>query len=70
MSMVLDLPGGFSQSLVSELTVNQCHDEIEETPGFPGDRLCQSSEHSCGAKHYWPDDPLVAEATARIKPRK
>ena len=21
-------------------------------------------------KHYWPDDPLVAEATARIKPRK
>jgi hypothetical protein len=19
---------------------------------------------------YWPDDPLVAEATARIKPRK
>jgi len=20
--------------------------------------------------HYWPDDPLVAEATARIKPRK
>ncbi len=21
-------------------------------------------------KHYWPDDPLVAEATARAKPRK
>ena len=21
-------------------------------------------------KHYWPDDPLVAQATARIKPRK
>ncbi len=21
-------------------------------------------------KHYWPDDPLIAEATARIKPRK
>jgi len=21
-------------------------------------------------KHYWPDDPMVAEATARIKPRK
>ncbi|WP_095067772.1 ATP-dependent helicase HrpB [Pseudomonas sp. Irchel 3A18] len=21
-------------------------------------------------KHYWPDDPLVAEATARVKPRK
>jgi ATP-dependent helicase HrpB len=21
-------------------------------------------------KHYWPDDPLVAEATARIRPRK
>ena len=21
-------------------------------------------------KHYWPDDPLVAEPTARIKPRK
>ncbi len=21
-------------------------------------------------KHYWSDDPLVAEATARIKPRK
>ncbi|WP_375234015.1 hypothetical protein, partial [Pseudomonas savastanoi] len=20
-------------------------------------------------KHYWPDDPLVAEATARVKPR-
>lgn len=20
--------------------------------------------------YYWPDDPLVAEATARIKPRK
>ncbi|EPI4698243.1 hypothetical protein, partial [Pseudomonas aeruginosa] len=20
--------------------------------------------------HYWPDDPLVAEATARAKPRK
>jgi hypothetical protein len=20
--------------------------------------------------NYWPDDPLVAEATARIKPRK
>ncbi|MFG9005326.1 hypothetical protein ACEPWL_04740, partial [Pseudomonas aeruginosa] len=22
------------------------------------------------SKHYWPDDPLVAEATARAKPRK
>lgn len=21
-------------------------------------------------KHYWPDDPLIAEATARVKPRK
>ncbi|MBN6714944.1 ATP-dependent helicase HrpB [Pseudomonas capsici] len=21
-------------------------------------------------KHYWPDDPMVAEATARVKPRK
>ena len=21
-------------------------------------------------KHYWPDDPLIAEPTARIKPRK
>ncbi|QHF00123.1 hypothetical protein LCG56_20055 [Pseudomonas cannabina pv. alisalensis] len=21
-------------------------------------------------KHYWPEDPLVAEATARAKPRK
>lgn len=21
-------------------------------------------------KHYWPDDPLVAEPTARVKPRK
>ncbi|NBA98120.1 hypothetical protein GUY40_24815 [Pseudomonas sp. R5(2019)] len=21
-------------------------------------------------KHYWPDDPLVAEATARAKPRR
>ncbi|WP_147478171.1 ATP-dependent helicase C-terminal domain-containing protein, partial [Pseudomonas coronafaciens] len=20
-------------------------------------------------KHYWPDDPLVAEARARVKPR-
>lgn len=25
---------------------------------------------SFDAKHYWPDDPLVAEATARAKPRK
>jgi ATP-dependent helicase HrpB len=22
------------------------------------------------AKHYWPDDPLIAEPTARAKPRK
>jgi ATP-dependent helicase HrpB len=21
-------------------------------------------------KHYWPDDPLVAEPTARVKPRR
>src|SRR5690606_13590348 len=21
-------------------------------------------------KHYWPDDPLIAEPTARVKPRK
>ena len=21
-------------------------------------------------KHYWPDDPLVTEATARAKPRR
>jgi ATP-dependent helicase HrpB len=21
-------------------------------------------------KHYWPDDPLTARATARVKPRK
>ncbi|SFB56422.1 ATP-dependent helicase C-terminal [Azotobacter beijerinckii] len=21
-------------------------------------------------KHYWPDDPLIAEPTARAKPRK
>lgn len=33
-------------------------------------RGCQSSEYSRGAKHYWPDDPLVVEATARAQPRK
>lgn len=25
---------------------------------------------SFDAKHYWPDDPLIAEPTARAKPRK
>jgi hypothetical protein len=68
--MVLDLLGDFSQSGVFELTVNQCRDQIKATPAFPGGRVCQSSERSFGAKYYWPDDPLVAEATARIKPRK
>jgi len=24
---------------------------------------------SCDGGNYWPDDPLVAEATARAKPR-
>ncbi|WP_420793410.1 hypothetical protein, partial [Pseudomonas rubra] len=26
--------------------------------------------HGYDTGHYWPDDPLVAEATARAKPRK
>lgn len=25
---------------------------------------------SFDAGHYWPDDPLIAEPTARVKPRK
>lgn len=69
-SMVLVGLGDFSQSLVRELTVNYCHDPLRLTSDFPGDRVCQSSEQSYGANYYWPDDPLVAEATARAKPRK
>ena len=37
---------------------------------FIGYLSCQSLEVIGDTENYWPDDPLVAEATARIKPRK
>lgn len=39
-------------------------------PRFSWIIRCQCIELNCDAGHYWPDDPLIAEPTARIKPRK
>ena len=36
---------------------------------FPGVDVVSISAPKPSSQYYWPDDPLVAEATARAKPR-
>jgi hypothetical protein len=57
------------QPLVTRLTVSRCQWDLAEGPSFTRFLRCQCIELNCDAGHYWPDDPLVAEATAWAKPR-
>lgn len=60
----------FCQSDITGLTVNGQQPFRAVSPQFPVGLRCQSQVALGDTVDYWPDDPLVAEATARIKPRK
>ena len=54
----------------SVIDSQRCFSRKPHKPGKSGATTLSMSKVLGGTKHYWPDDPLVAEATARIKPRK
>lgn len=60
----------FCQSIAEVLTVNLRAADIDPGLEFLGLREVSMVCSSFDAKHYWPDDPLIAEPTVRAKPRK
>ena len=54
----------------SEIDSQRCSSRKPHKPGKSGATTLSMSKVLGDIDNYWPDDPLVAEATARIKPRK
>ena len=52
------------------LTVNRLLATRTHMAYKSGGSVCQSVDQLYDTAYYWPDDPLIAEPTARIKPRK
>jgi hypothetical protein len=63
-------PPFFCQSIAGVLTVNLQAADIDLGPEILGLREVSMVCSSFDGGHYWPDDPLIAEPTARAKPRK
>lgn len=59
----------FCQSIAVALTVNLRATDIGHDLEVIGLREVSMVCLSFDAGHYWPDDPLIAEPTARAKPR-
>lgn len=60
----------FCQSIAGVLTVNLRAADLDPGLETLGLREVSMVCSSFDAYHYWPDDPLIAEPTARAKPRK